>query len=122
MNQERAHLLPLAEEGFELVETSFGLVNSQGCVKVRTNSYSVPLRAGTRVQVKVWPAQVEMWQEGRLWPDMTVATGAIRRFWIWNITWMCWSGSREHWRDRSRWSNGAGRGAGRPATISCGSG
>jgi hypothetical protein len=66
MAQEREHLLPLAEEGFELAETSFGLVDSKGCVKVRTNSYSVPLRAGTRVQIKVRPAQVEVWHEGRL--------------------------------------------------------
>jgi transposase len=66
MTQEQKHLLPLAEEGFELAETSFGLVDSKGCVKVRTNSYSVPLRAGTRVQIKVGPAQVEVWHEGRL--------------------------------------------------------
>jgi transposase len=65
MTQEREHLLPLAREGFDLAEVSFGLVDSKGCVKVRTNSYSVPLRAGTRVQIKVWPAQVEVWHEGR---------------------------------------------------------
>jgi hypothetical protein len=62
---ESAYLLPLMEEGFDLAEHSFGLVNNQGCVKVRTNSYSAPLKAGTRVQVKVLPAVVEIWQEGR---------------------------------------------------------
>src|SRR5437660_1478235 len=43
----------------------FGGVDGRGCVKVRTNSYSVPLRAGTRVQVKVLPAYVEIWHEGQ---------------------------------------------------------
>jgi transposase len=62
---EREHLLALAEEGFDLAEISFGLVDGQGCVKVRTNSYSAPLRAGTRVQIKVLPAQVEIWHQGQ---------------------------------------------------------
>jgi transposase len=62
---EREHLLPLAEEGFDLAEVSFGLVDGKGCVKVRTNSYSVPVPAGIRVQVKVLPAYVEVWHEGR---------------------------------------------------------
>ena len=34
-------------------------------MKVRTNSYSVPLRAGTRVQVKVLPSDVEIWHAGQ---------------------------------------------------------
>jgi transposase len=62
---EREHLLPLAEEGFDLAEVSFGLVDGKGCVKVRTNSYSVPVPAGIRVQVRVLPAYVEVWHEGR---------------------------------------------------------
>jgi transposase len=62
---EREHLLPLAEEGFDLAEVGFGLVDGKGCVKVRTNSYSVPVPAGIRVQVKVLPAYVEVWHEGR---------------------------------------------------------
>jgi transposase len=62
---EREHLLPLAEEGFDLAEVSFGLVDGKGCVKVRTNSYSAPVPAGIRVQVKVLPAYVEVWHEGR---------------------------------------------------------
>lgn len=65
MQIERDYLLPLAEEGFDLAEVSFGGVDGKGCVKVRTNSYSVPLRAGTRVQVKVLPAYVEIWHEGQ---------------------------------------------------------
>jgi len=64
MALERAHLLPLPGEGFELVETSFPVVDTKGCVKVRTNWYSAPVKAGTTVQVKVQPAAIEVWQEG----------------------------------------------------------
>jgi transposase len=63
MQVEREHLLPMAEEGFELAEISFPRVDSQGCVKVRTNCYSTPLRPGTCPQVKLLPAYVEVWQE-----------------------------------------------------------
>jgi transposase len=62
---ERQHLLPMAREGFELVEVSFGQVNGLGCVKVRTNAYSAPLRPGTRAQIKLSAATVEVWYEGR---------------------------------------------------------
>jgi len=64
MALERSHLLPLPGEGFELVETSFPVVDTKGCVKVRTNWYSAPVQAGTAVQVKVQPAAIEVWQEG----------------------------------------------------------
>jgi len=64
MVRERAPLLPLLAEGFELPETSLPVVDTQGCVKVRTNWYSVPVKAGTTVQVKVQPAALERWQEG----------------------------------------------------------
>jgi transposase len=62
---ERPHLLPLADEDFELAETSFPLVSKLGTVKVRTNAYSVPLPAGTRVQATILPAAIELWHEGR---------------------------------------------------------
>ena len=65
MVMERDHLLPLAEEGFELGEVCFPIVDSKGCVKVRTNRYSVPLRAGTKVRVIVLPACIEVWHEGK---------------------------------------------------------
>ena len=61
---EREHLLPLAEEGFDLAEASFPTVNTLGCVKVRTNAYSCPVRAGTTVQAKLSAATVEVWHEG----------------------------------------------------------
>jgi hypothetical protein len=65
MGIEREHLLPLLSEGFELAETSFPVVDGQGCVKVRTNRYSVPLRAGTKTQARLLPAYVEVWHEQR---------------------------------------------------------
>jgi len=63
MRIEREHLLPLPAEGFELGETSFPVVDGKGCVKARTNCYSTPLKPGTRTQVKLLPAYVEVWQE-----------------------------------------------------------
>lgn len=63
MRIECAHLLPLNGEGFELAETSFPVVDGQGCVKVRTNRYSVPLPAGSKTQARLLPAYVEVWHE-----------------------------------------------------------
>jgi len=62
---ERTHLLPLAEEGFDLVEVSFPLVTSLGCVQVKTNAYSVPVKAGTTVEARLAAASVEIWYEGK---------------------------------------------------------
>jgi len=62
---ERAHLLPLAEDGFDLVEVSFPTVTSLGCVKVKTNAYSVPVTAGTTVEARLAAATVEVWYEGK---------------------------------------------------------
>jgi transposase len=62
---EREHLLPLAEEGFDLSEVSFPTVDSLGRVKVRTNWYSVPVTAGTTVQVKLFGATLDVWYDGR---------------------------------------------------------
>ena len=59
---ERPALLPLAEEDFDLAETSVPKVNGLGCVSVRTNHYSVPAVVGTTVEVKVWPAVVTIWR------------------------------------------------------------
>ncbi|MGH9433970.1 MAG: Mu transposase domain-containing protein, partial [Terriglobia bacterium] len=61
---EREHLLPLASEGMDLAQTSFPTVNGLGCVKVRTNSYSAPLAAGTQVHAKAYASRVELWHEG----------------------------------------------------------
>jgi transposase len=62
---ERTHLLPLAEEGFDLVEVSFPVVTSLGCVKVKTNAYSVPVTAGTTVEARLAAATVELRHGGQ---------------------------------------------------------
>jgi hypothetical protein len=66
MGIEREHLLPLAAEGFELAETSFPTVDGKGCVKVRTNWYSTPLKPVTHCQARLLPAYVEIWHERAL--------------------------------------------------------
>jgi transposase len=63
MRIEREHLLPAPAESFDLTETSFPLVDGKGCVKVRTNCYSTPLKPGTQARVKLGPAYVEVWHE-----------------------------------------------------------
>jgi transposase len=65
MATERGHLLSCAAEGFDLAETVFALVDKQGCVTVKTNFYSVPVRAGTRVEVRIHALHVEVWHAGR---------------------------------------------------------
>jgi hypothetical protein len=44
--EERGHLLTRAAERFDLAEVVFPLVDKQGCITVKTNFYSVPVRAG----------------------------------------------------------------------------
>lgn len=65
MNLEREHLLPLAEEGFDLAALHFPQVNASGCIQVLTNFYSVPLPVGAQVQAKVYSAYVEVWHQGK---------------------------------------------------------
>ena len=48
----------------DLSYTSFPTVNGMGCVKVLTNAYSVPLKAGTQVQAVCTRAAVELWHDG----------------------------------------------------------
>lgn len=63
---ERAVLIGCPADGFDLADLSFPRVDSAGCVLVKTNAYSVPLRAGTRVHAKLYPAHLEVWHEGRM--------------------------------------------------------
>lgn len=65
MQAEQDHLLPFPSEGFDLAEVSFPRVDGSGCVRVRTNFYSVPVRAATPVEARVYSAHVEVWSEGR---------------------------------------------------------
>ena len=64
--EERGHLLAPATEGFDLAEVVFPLVGKQGCITVKTNFYSVPVRAGARVEARVYPLHVEVQHAGRL--------------------------------------------------------
>jgi transposase len=64
MTLEREHLLPSAKEGFNLAAVSFPVVNPSGCVKVLTNSYSVPLATGTEVEAKIHATYIEVWRQG----------------------------------------------------------
>ncbi len=65
LTAERPHLLSRVPEGFDLAEIVFPLVDKQGCVTVKTNFYSVPARAGTRVEARIRPLHVEVWHCGR---------------------------------------------------------
>lgn len=62
--QEQAHLLPLASEDFAVAEEQFCRVDKQGCVSVRTNRYSTPLRPGTQAHVRLGPTTVEILAAG----------------------------------------------------------
>lgn len=62
--EERPKLLPLASEGCDLSEASWPLVDGKGCVRVKTNWYSTPLRPGTRAHVLLSASRVEIRQEG----------------------------------------------------------
>jgi hypothetical protein len=46
-------------------EVSFPEVDKAAAWPVKTNRYSIPLRLGIEPQVKVYPAYVEVWHEGR---------------------------------------------------------
>jgi transposase len=65
MQREQPHLLPFPAARFDLAEVSFPTVDGLGCVRVRTNCYSVPLRPGTQVEAHVYPTRVECWHGGQ---------------------------------------------------------
>jgi len=65
MAEERGHLLACAAEGFDLAERVFAVVDKQGCITVKTNFYSAPVRPGSRVEARVAPLHVEIWQAGQ---------------------------------------------------------
>jgi hypothetical protein len=62
---EKEHLLPLAIDPFDLAEVSYPRVDQTGCAKVRTNAYSVPLKAGSLVEARVYPTTVEFRHQGK---------------------------------------------------------
>jgi hypothetical protein len=64
MIEERAHLLPLAEEGFDLaISLSHG---STGCAASECEPTCIRLRrCGRTVEVRLYSSCVEVWNEGR---------------------------------------------------------
>jgi transposase len=66
MLAERARLLPVVAQDFELAEVSFPRVDGLGCVRMRTNLYSVPAPPGKTVEVRLYPSHVEVRDEGRV--------------------------------------------------------
>jgi hypothetical protein len=121
--QERAVLLPLAEEGFRLDELIYPLiVDGKGRVRVKTNWYSAPAPAGSRVAVSVGRWRCQSYTTTSAWHGISDVMDAATRFSTWSITWMFWSTSRERWPVRSRWSSGAKRAAGRCAWTRSGAG
>jgi transposase len=65
MIKERDSLLAPVERGFDLAEVCFPQVDGLGCVRVRTNLYSVPAKPGTTVEVRIRPSHIEVRDEGR---------------------------------------------------------
>jgi len=60
-------LKALPKARFSTCEVSSHKVDAKGCVKVRTNRYSVPIRlAGLRVEVQLHARRLEMRHEGRV--------------------------------------------------------
>ncbi len=115
--QERAPLLPLASEGFDLAEVSFATVDNQSRVKVRTTWYSVPLRAGTKVRIRVLPAHVEVWHEGRLVAQHERCYSRLQQILDLEHYLDVLELNREPWPVPSHWRNGESRGAGQPVLI-----
>ena len=62
---QKQPLLPLAAETFHLAEVSYPRVDQASCAKVRTNSYSVPLNAGSLVEARVSSTTVEFRHDGK---------------------------------------------------------
>lgn len=119
MIEERAQLLPLAEQGFELAELCFPRVDGLGCVRVRTNLSSVPAKPGRTVEVRVYPSYVEIRDEGRCIVRHERCYGRQQQVLDLEHYSTCWSESRGHLSDRSRCSRGAHEVYGRRITIIC---
>ena len=65
--QERAVLQPLPDAPFETADVFSSGVDSKGCVRVRTNRYSVPIRLANRsVEVRLHAQRLEMVHEGTI--------------------------------------------------------
>ena len=118
---ERASLRPLAAEPFDLQEISFPQVDGAGCVRVKTNPYSVPAAVGTAVEAKLGSAHVELWADGQCLARhersyVRFAAGARARA----LPRCAGPQARARWPARRRWRNAARAGCGPPVTTRCG--
>ena len=62
---EEQYPSPLVAEPSDLAELSYSHVDRPGCAKVRTNSYSVPLKAGSLVDARMTSTMVEFRHHGK---------------------------------------------------------
>jgi transposase len=63
---EQPHLLPLAEEGYEIHEVIYPLqVDGKRRVKVKANWYSTPLWPDLRVTAHIWPTEIKIEHNGK---------------------------------------------------------
>lgn len=111
---ERDVLLPLQGEDFELAEESFCRIDGQGCVQVKTNRYSTPLRVAAQVRVRVLPTTVEVIHQGQV---VACHRRCYERYQqILDLEHYldvlmrkpgAFAGSKplQHWRDEGRWTN-----------------
>ncbi|EQD69686.1 transposase (25), partial [mine drainage metagenome] len=65
MNRGARSFAALRGRGVRYRRDRFPLVDKQGCVTVKTNFYSVPAKAGTRVEARIRPLHVEIWHAGK---------------------------------------------------------
>ena len=65
LTQEQPFLRALQPEDFAVCEELFCRVDSKGCVQIKTNWYSTPLRSGTQVQVQLWPSWLQVLDQGQ---------------------------------------------------------
>lgn len=112
--QEQPLLLPLPTEDFDLVEEGFYRVNEKGCVQVRSNFYSTPLRPGTQVRVRVLPTLVEVHHQGQRVASHARSYDQLRQILelehyldVLTVKPGAFAGSRplEQWREAGRWTN-----------------
>lgn len=63
--KEQLQLKQRPAEDFDLCEKLAGTVDAHGCVSVKYNRYSTPLRPGMHVEVKLDATHVGVWWEGK---------------------------------------------------------
>lgn len=110
---ERAALLPKPADLFDLAEECFPLVDAKGCIRVKTNLYSTPVRPLTRVRVRLLPTKVEVWAKGL--PVAVHERSFLKRQEVYNLEHYldvlerkpgAFSGSKplHQWRMEGRWT------------------